>query len=51
MRTWDSLLVKEKEDKHAELLQRLELQHKLIAKNDLLSKQAEREEREKQAKV
>ena len=51
VKTWDSLLVKEKEDKHAELLQRLDLQHKLITKNDVLSKQVEIQERERHAKV
>ena len=51
VRKWDTLLVKEKEDKCAELLQRLELQHKLIAKTDNLSRQLGRKEEEKQAKV
>ena len=51
VRKWDTLLIKDKEDKHTKLLQRLELQRKLIAKNDLLSKQFEREAKEKHAKV
>lgn len=48
---WDLLQVKEKEEKYTRLLQRLELQHKLIAKRDLLSKQLEREAKEKHVKV
>lgn len=48
---WDLLQVKEKEEKYTRLLQRLELQHKLIAKRDLLSKQLEREATEKHVKV
>ena len=51
MKKWDSLLVKEKEDRHTQLLQRMALQQKLISKNDLLFKQAEREAMEKREKV
>ena len=51
VKKWDSLLVKEREDKHVWLLQRLELQQKLIAKNDLTSKLAKQEEAEKHTKV
>ena len=45
------MLAKEKEDKHSELLKRLELQHKLIAKSDLLAQKLRNKEEEKQAKV
>ena len=51
VKKWDLLLVKEKEDRHKQLLQRLALQHKLIAKNDILFRQAEREAEDKRAKV
>lgn len=51
VKKWDLLQVKEKEEKYSRLLQRLELQHKLIAKRDFLSKQLEREANEKHVKV
>ena len=51
VKEWDAMLLKEKEDKHSQLLQRLELQHRLIAKNDLLAQEARYKEEEKQAKV
>ena len=51
VKRWDLLLVREREDKHAQLLQRLELQRRLIAKNNLLSKLAKKEAEEKHRKV
>lgn len=51
VKKWDSLQVKEKEEKYTRLLQRLELQQKLIAKNDLLYKHLEKETEEKHMKV
>lgn len=51
VKKWDLVLEREKEDKHAQLLQRLELQHRLIAKSDLLSKLAEKEAKERHKKV
>lgn len=51
VKEWDAMLLKDKEDKHSQLLQRLELQHRLIAKNDLLAQEARYKEEEKQAKV
>ena len=43
--------MREKEDRHAQLLQRLTLQQELIAKNNFLFRQAEREAKDRRAKV
>jgi hypothetical protein len=51
VKKWDLLLEREKEDKHAELLQRLELQHRLIAKNDAAFRLSLKEAEEKRKKV
>ena len=51
MRKWDSLLVREREDRHVQLLQRLDLQRKLIAKNDLAFRQSLRDAEEKRLQV
>jgi hypothetical protein len=50
VKKWDLLLEREKEDKHAELLQRLELQHRLIAKNDAAFRLSLKEAEEKRKK-
>jgi hypothetical protein len=48
---WDSLLVREREDRHVQLLQRLDLQRMLIAKNDLAFRQSLRDAEEKRLQV
>ena len=51
VREWDALLMKEKEVKYSELLERINLQRKLIERNDVLAKELRSKEEEKQANV
>ena len=51
VKQWDALLMKEKEVKHSELLKRVDLQRKLIERNDVLAKELRIKEEEKQANV
>lgn len=51
VRTWDSLLEREKDDRHTRLLHRLDLQRRLIAKNDLVFQESLKADREKRAQV
>ena len=51
MRKWDSLLVREREDRHVQLLQRLDLQRRLIAKNDAAFKKSLKDVEEKRIQV
>ena len=51
VRKWDCLLQREKQDRHARLLERLDLQHRLIAKTDLAFRQSLRDAKQKRAQV